>query len=114
MASRITTDWTGIPHTHKNASVVETRTAIRPVLAVEIKEGKFRGSRISGVFELADANSHVKVDKNGKVTIQVQLGWFGVKPPTCWANVTIVGHHMIHRSYKGPVVHNIQSPTWRN
>lgn len=107
MHSTIHTDWTNIPHTHKNASVIEVRKLLIPSPAIEILNGKFRGSHISGIFELASQSTLFKSRKNGKRTIEVKLGWFGAKPPTCWANVTVLGGYTIYDSYVGEVIHNI-------
>lgn len=114
MARAITTNWDGVPHTHKKATVVEHRTPTKAVHAVEIANGMFRGSPISGVFELAEATTDLRITKTGKQTIEVKLGWFGAKPLTCWANVTVIGRYKIHSNYTGLLVHNIQSDRGRS
>jgi hypothetical protein len=106
MSSRITTKWVGVPHTCPTAKNIESREATG-IYAVQINNGSFRKASISGVFELADPDTNVRVNKNGKVKIEVKMGWFGVKPPTSWANVTIIGQHTLLNDYSGPVVHNL-------
>lgn len=107
MATRIGTNWEGIPHTRSTANIVELRT-VTGVRVVRIDNGSFRNARISGYFELASPNTQVKVDKNGTRTIEVQLGWFGVKPEKeGWANVTILNGHKILDNFSGTVFHNI-------
>ena len=108
MATRITTNWDGVPLTHRRADIVETRQATR-IQAVQIPIGSFRCASVGGVFELASPNTQLKTDKNGKVTVEVKMGWFSVKPPTSWANVTILGEHTLLPNYTGPIVHNVSN-----
>jgi hypothetical protein len=107
MATRIGTNWEGIPHTRTTANIVELRK-VTGVRVVRIDNGSFRNASVSGYFELASPDSQVKVDKNGTRTIEVKLGWFGVKPQkTGWANVTILNGHNILDNFTGCVFHNI-------
>ena len=46
---------------------------------------------------------------DGKVTVEVKMGWFSVKPPTSWANVTILGEHTLLPNYTGPIVHYVSN-----
>lgn len=106
MASRITTNWDGIPHTRATANLVELRK-VTGARVVRIDTGSFRGAPVSGYFELASLETRLKLDKNGTRTIEVKLGWFGAKPPTSWASVTILGTHKILDNFTGTVFHNI-------
>jgi hypothetical protein len=106
MASRITTNWEGIPHTRATANIVELRK-VEGVRVVRIDSGSFRSAPVSGYFELASPETRLKLDKNGTRTIEVKLGWFGAKPPTSWASVTILGTHKILDNFTGTVFHNI-------
>jgi hypothetical protein len=106
MATRITTNWDGIPHTRSTANLVELRK-VTGARVVRIDTGSFRSASVSGYFELASPETRVKVDKNGTRTIEVKLGWFGAKPPTSWASVTILGTHTILDNFTGTVFHNI-------
>ena len=106
MATTITTNWDGVPVTRSTANIVEIRVA-ENIQAVKITKGSFRSAPVSGFFELASQETDYKIDKNGKKTIEVKLGWFGVKPPTTWAHVTILGDSNIINNYSGSVVHNI-------
>jgi len=113
MATRIGTNWEGIPHTRATANMVELRKA-EAVRVVRIDNGSFRNASVSGYFELASADTRMKVDKSGNRTIEVKLGWFGVKPPTSWASVTILGAHKILDNFSGAVFHNISGQSRPN
>ena len=107
MASRITTNWDGVPHTRAYANIVELRK-VTGVRVVRIDTGSFRSAPISGYFELASPDTRVKVDINGKRTIEVKLGWFGVRPQMgAWAEVTILGSHKFLDDFDGMVFHNL-------
>jgi hypothetical protein len=106
MATRIGTNWEGIPHTRATANIVELRK-VEGVRVVRIDNGSFRNASVSGYFELAAADTRMKVDKSGNRTIEVKLGWFGVKPPTSWASVTILGSCQVLENFTGAVFHNI-------
>ena len=107
MASRITTDWTGIPHTRASANIVELRK-VTDAHVIRIDKGSFRGATISGYFELASPHTAIKTDVNGTRTIEVKLGWFGVRPQKgTWAHVTILGGHKFLNDFSGTVFHNI-------
>jgi hypothetical protein len=106
MATRIGTNWEGIPHTRATANIVELRK-VEGVRVVRIDNGSFRNASVSGYFELAAADTRMKVDKSGNRTIEVKLGWFGVKAPTSWASVTIAGEYKILENFTGAVFHNI-------
>lgn len=107
MATRITTNWDGIPHTRATANIVELRK-VDGVRVVRIDRGSFRNAPVSGYFELASPDARVKVDKNGTRAIEVKLGWFGVRPQKGgWAHVTILGTHKFLDDFDGMVFHNI-------
>jgi len=107
MASRITTDWTGIPHTRASANIVELRK-VTGARVIRIDKGSFRSASISGYFELASPDAVIKTDVNGTRTIEVKLGWFGVRPQKgSWAHVTILGSHKFMNDFSGTVFHNI-------
>jgi len=107
MATRITTNWDGIPHTRASANIVELRK-VTGARVVRIDNGSFRSAPISGYFELASPDARVKVDANGKRTIEVKLGWFGVRPQKgAWAEVTILGGHKFLDDFDGMVFHNL-------
>ncbi len=106
MVTRITTNWDGIPHTDNTANIVELRQ-VAGVRVVRIDDGSFRNASMSGFFELASPDTQLKVYRNGTRKIEVKLGWYGVKPPTSWAKVTILGTHQIFENFVGTVFHNI-------
>jgi hypothetical protein len=106
MTSQISTNWEGIPHTRPTANLVELRK-VTGAHVVLINNGSFRNASISGFFELASPSTQVSININGIKTIEVKLGWFGVKPPTSWANVTILDTYEIIDNFSGTVFHNI-------
>lgn len=107
MASLITNNWDGIPHTRAKANMVELRK-VEGASVIRIDKASFRNATMSGYFELAEPDVEVKVDKNGTRTIEVQLGWFGVRPQKeGWANVTILGPFEFLNNFSGTVFHNI-------
>lgn len=108
--SPIDNNWTGIPHTRATANIVELRT-VTGANVIRIDSASFRNAKMSGFFELASPDVDIKVDVNGVQTIEVQLGWFGVKPKKRnWANVTILGAYEFLDDFSGTVFHNISSP----
>jgi hypothetical protein len=108
MASPIKNDWKRVPHTHKNANLIESRN-VKDAAVVHVEKGHFRGSTISGYFELADKDTAIKLYKSGKQKLEVKLGWFNAKPPSSWAHITIDSKYKIIDSYSGPVIHNISA-----
>jgi hypothetical protein len=107
MATRLSTNWEGIPHTRTTANIVELRTVIGANV-IRIDKASFRNAKMSGFFELASSEVEVKVDIHGTRTIEVQLGWFGAKPKKgSWAKVTILGPFEFLTDFSGTVFHNI-------
>lgn len=114
MASLITNNWDGIPHTRTKANMVELRK-VEGASVIRIDKASFRSACMSGYFELAAPDVQVKVDKNGIRTIEVQLGWFGVRPQKeGWANVTILGSFEFLNNFSGTVFHNISEQRQTN
>jgi hypothetical protein len=107
MATRIGTNWDGIPDTRSTANFVELRK-VSHARVIRIDNGSFRKAPVSGYFELASPDAQVKVNKNGIRTIEVKLGWFGARPKKKgWANVTILNGHKFLDNFTGTVFHNI-------
>lgn len=105
MPTPINSDWDGIPHTYSSAVPVSSRHAV-DVLAIRVTQAHLRGSFFDGVCELADVPQPFDLHA-GKLRVQVKVAWFGVKPPTCWANITLGTHWELIRNYSGTVIHNL-------
>ncbi len=107
MATRIGLNWEGIPHTRATANIVELRK-VKGAHVIRIDKGSFRSASISGYFELASPDATIKTDINGTRTIEVKLGWFGVRPQKgSWAHVIILEGHQFLNDFSGTVFHNI-------
>lgn len=103
----LTRDWDEIPDTHRNASP----TSLRYVLdspCVRIVNGRLRGSMVSGVFELANVPSPFD-EHSGNRRVQVKVGWFGARPRTTWAHITLGDEWELLPNFTGDVVHNISN-----
>ena len=106
MAGEYNTDWNSVPNTHSNAKP-ESYRQVKNVLAVLINEGFLRGSTLRDCyFEVADCQQPFDTF-DGKTRIEVQVLWFGRKPATTWAHVTLNGKWELLRNYSGEVVANI-------
>ena len=106
MTSEYNTDWSGVPDTHPNAKPTAHRH-VEHVLAVLVHEGFFRGSIIEDCyFEVADSQEPFDTFA-GKTRVEVQVLWFGRKPKTTWAHITLSGKYELLRDYRGTVVKNI-------
>lgn len=99
--------WDETPYTHANAAP----TSFRYVLdspCVRIVNGRLRGSIVSGVFELANVPNPFD-EYSGNKRVQVKVGWFGAKPRTTWAHITLDADWELLQHYTGEVVHNIST-----
>ena len=105
MATEITTEWNSKYDTNPYAKPVELRYVV-DVLAVHVTNAHLRGSDISGVFEVADVPKPFDSYAD-KPRVQVKVGWFGMKPKTSWAHITLNGEWELIRNYSGEVVHNL-------
>jgi hypothetical protein len=105
--SEYNTNWDDVPHTHKDAIPKKMRQ-VKNVLAVHIQEGTFRDSQLTDCyFEVA--NNEASVDTfDGKRRIEVKVLWFGRKPKTTWAHITLNGKWELKPNYSGEVVENIE------
>lgn len=105
MATKPQTDWDGIPHTHRNARVLEDDYAVRNARVIHLSKASIRCTKVSGTFLLApDAEMKTYA---GKQRIEVQCLWFGRKPPTSWMHITVLSSPRYEDNYSGTVVWNI-------
>lgn len=100
----INTDWIGIPHTHRHATVVSAKS-VRNARVVRLERASIRSSEVSGVFKLAQ-DAVIKTH-GGRRRIEVECLWFGRKPPTTWMHITILCEPVFEDGYTGEVVSNI-------
>lgn len=105
MVTEITTEWDDKYNKHTNAEPVEHRYVV-DVLAVRVQKAHLRGSDFDGVFEVADVPKPFDSYAD-KPRVQVKVGWFGMKPKTTWAHITLNGEWELIRNYSGEVVHNL-------
>lgn len=105
MVMEITSVWNSKYDTNTNAAPVEYRLVV-DVLAVRVTNAHLRGSDISGFFEVADVPKPFDSYAD-KPRVQVKVGWFGMKPKTTWAHITLNGEWELVRRYSGEVVHNL-------
>ena len=105
MATVITTEWNEKYNTNPHAQPVELRSVV-DVLAVHVTDAHLRGSDFSGYFEVADVPKPFDSYAD-KQRVQVKVGWFGMKPKTTWAHITLNGEWELVRNYSGEVVHNL-------
>ena len=103
--TELTKDWSKTPNTHDVATPVEWRDVV-DVSAVRITNGPLRGSNFDGVFELANVPLPVSLFQ-GKLRVEVKVGWFGRRPLKTWAHITLRENWELLKNYSGPVVHNI-------
>ena len=89
MASVITDEWDPKYNTNPRAIPVEFRHVV-DVLAVRVVNARLRGSDLSGYFEVADVPKPFDSYAD-KQRVQVKVGWFGMKPPTTLAHITLNG-----------------------
>ena len=106
MTGEYNTDWSSVPDTNPNAKPTAHRQ-VKHVLAVLVHEGFLRGSKFNDCyFEVADSKEPFDTFA-GKTRVEVQVLWFGRKPATTWAHVTLIGKYELLRNYSGEVVANI-------
>ena len=105
MVTEITTEWDDKYNKHPSAQPIEHRYVV-DVLAVRVQKAHLRGSDFDGVFEVADVPKPFDSYAD-KPRVQVKVGWFGMKPKTTWAHITLNGEWELVRNYSGEVVHNL-------
>jgi len=103
--TEITTDWNHRFDTNKSAAVVEYRKVTK-ALAIRVHAAHLRGSDFTDVFEVADSDRPFGI-KKGELTVEVKVGWFGMKPKKSWSHLTLRGDWQLLRNYKGKVAHNL-------
>jgi hypothetical protein len=103
--TELTKDWANTPNTHDSAAPVEWRDVV-DVSAVRITNGHLRGSNFDGIFELANVQLPLNL-LNGKLKVEVKVGWFGRRPLKSWAHITLREDWALLKNYSGLVVHNI-------
>ncbi len=98
-------DWSNVPDTSKVAKPISFRT-VENKLVVKVEESFFRGSHFkSCYFEVADKKEPIDTYM-GKQRIEVKVLWFGRKPRTSWAHITLVGNYELIYGYTGEVVND--------
>ena len=98
-------DWTGIRSTSKLAKPVSYRS-VENRLVVKVEQSFFRGSHFKNCFfEVSDKKEPIDTYA-GKQRIQVKVLWFGRKPKTTWAHITLVGNYELIYGYTGDVVND--------
>lgn len=105
MVTEITTEWDEKFNKNASAQPVEHRYVV-DVLAVRVQKAHLRGSDFDGVLEVADVPKPFDSYAD-KPRVQVKVGWFGMKPKTTWAHITLNGEWELIRNYSGEVVHNL-------
>lgn len=103
--SAIFDEWDHRYDTNVHAESVETRHA-ESVLAIRIEHGHLRGSDFAGIFEVADVPDPFTV-RDGELRVECKVAWFGMKPKTTWANITLKDRYQLLRNYTGSVTHNL-------
>lgn len=100
--------WDGHPHTDKRAAPRRWRT-VEHARAIRVHGGTYRGCPpIDGVFELLSEPTQSR----GSLRAEVQCGWHGAKPPTCFPHLIIEpGRFEIIASYSGEVIDDIGDAT---
>ena len=107
MTDEYNTDWTGISNTYSKAKPNSFRK-VKDVKAVLIHDGYFRGSKLKDCyFEVVQSKEPLSTFK-GKQRVEVKVLWFGRKPKTTWAHITLVGKYELLPKYTGDVVANIE------
>jgi hypothetical protein len=102
------TNWEGVPNTYPNAKP-ESFRQVKNALAVLIHEGFLRGSTFRDCyFEVAESKEPFDIF-DGKTRVEVKVLWFGRKPKTTWAHITLNGNWELLRNFSGTVVKNIES-----
>ncbi len=101
----ITDEWNTRYNTNAFAIATEFRK-VKNVTAIVITKGFYRGSEISGIFEVAKPEDPVK-GKRGKLKVEVLCGWFGMKPRTTWIHVKLAGKWQLIEGYSGDTVLNL-------
>lgn len=107
MLVEITSEWDERYNKSSKAEPDSHRVVV-DVLAVRIENGHFRGSDFDGIFEVADVPDPFDIF-DGKLRVQVKVGWFGMKPKSTWSHVTLNGKWQLLRNYSGEVVHNLSA-----
>ncbi len=103
----LTRDWDEIPDTHRNAAPTSERYVLDSP-CIRIVNGRLRGSMVSGVCELANVPSPFD-EYSGNQRVQVKVGWFGARPKTTWAHITLGVDWELLPNFTGDVVHNISN-----
>lgn len=106
MLPQISTVWNDAYNTNPNAKPDAVGRHVEDVLAIRIVDGHFRGSNFDGIFEVADVPQPFSVH-TGSIRIEVKVGWFGMKPKTTWAHITLGNEWQLLKNYSGRVVHNL-------
>jgi hypothetical protein len=104
MATKISTNWEGIPSLSTRTTVKEKRE-VKNARVVYLSKASIRNAVVSGYFKVAEG-AEVKTF-GGKRRIEVECLWFGCKPPTCWMNITILSTSRFENGYSNTVNWNI-------
>jgi len=93
------------PRSDAKASPTRFRRVVE-VPALKIVNADYRSSqKFSGVFELVSTTQRAF---SGKFGYEVYCSWFGVKPPTGYPKISVMGlEHQIIDSYTGDVIDDI-------
>ena len=102
----INTDWIGVPHTDKNATIKRHRKVL-DVLAIRVFNASIRSAVVSDVFELADITTPLSCS-NGKIQAEVKCFWNERKPLTSWMHLSLEQEWEIIRNFTGNVADNIE------
>ena len=100
------TDWTGIPHTDKNAHPIE-HEQVKKARAIYVTKASIRSAIVEKrYFEIADVAEPYSTF-NSKQRVEVRCLWYKRKPKVTWMHLTLVGEHREEPEYTGNVVRNI-------
>lgn len=108
MTTEYSTNWDDIPDTNKNAKP-KTFRSVKNASVIFISNGSLRNSQFTDCyFELANNEPNFDIF-DGKRRVEVKVLWFGRKPKTTWAHITLNGDWELKPNYSGLVVENIES-----
>lgn len=94
------------PDTYPNAKPTDF-DEVSDVTVIHIKNGFYRGSHVTGTFELPDPKPRMIRSKQGP-RIYVKAYWFCRRPKTAWPTILLLNDVLdIEEHYSGKVVRNI-------
>ena len=94
------------PDTYPNAKPTDFED-VKGVNVIHIKNGFYRGSPVSGIFELPEGKPRFINSRQGQ-RIYVKAHWFCRRPKTAWPTILLLDNtYEFIEQYEGKVVRNI-------